>query len=153
MDRQLEKFSSVEEPKTPFYPRSASLVLSSYGAEVPLSALSAELVHGTLKRFLTSDVSPKQVVYERCFPKSLPQQKRDSYFLTELYNVKRLIQRQGCFDNELLCSGTDHVKPVLEPYYHLGENDSTLVFESRFESGNLCLAIKGSFFFVKIVNK
>jgi len=107
------------------------------------------MIHSTLKKFLTTDISSKQIVYERCYPKSLPQHRRDSYFLTELYNVKRLIQRQGFIESDFFngCATKGKLqlhKNELEPYYKATDGDKTLVFESRFESGNLCLAIKAS---------
>lgn len=105
----------------------------------------------TLKSLLTTEVLPQKIVYEKLFNKSLPQQMRDSYFLTELYNVKTLIKRteetQGA-STELGKSQTAQSSTLaecMEPYYQpTSSGDCTLVFESRFESGNLCMAIKVS---------
>ena len=112
---------------------------------------SAGWMHGTLKQLLTGEGVESRVVYERRFPTSLPQRKRESYFLTELDNVKRLIRRQGLLDADMnLRLKTTNSKDeaevsgnTLEPYYKLkSQHDRTLVFESRFECGNLCLALK-----------
>lgn len=105
------------------------------------ASISADSVRCSLKRYLTSEVSSQQVVYERCYPKSLPQKKRDSYFLTEMFNIKRLIRRQGLLESD---ADTTQIKePVVPPYYTVvSPEDRTLVFESRFESGNIALAMK-----------
>jgi hypothetical protein len=90
----------------------------------------------------------QQVVYERLFTKSLSQRMRDSFFLTEMYNIKNLIKHNNQTEDislKLRTTGNDtNIKEMLEPYYKPLPNDSTLVFESRFESGNLCLAAKVS---------
>jgi len=73
---------------------------------------------------------------------------RDDYFLTELYNVKTLLKRnEKNEDSKGEFGRTKGViqKDNIEPYYKpTSSEDSTLVFESRFESGNLCMAIKVS---------
>ena len=105
-------------------------------------------LHCSLKRFITTEISSKQIVYERSYPKSLPQQKRDSYFLTEMFNVKRLIRRQLLLENDadfvIRTSNMKSADSLLAPYYTPISEDRTLVFESRFESGNLCMAVKVS---------
>ncbi len=103
----------------------------------------------TLKSMITEEITSEQIVYERLFAKSLPQQKRDSYFLTEMYNIKSLIRRQGALEDNIdlkLRAGLPdktNAKQLLAPYYTpTSAADRTLVFESKFESGNLCMAIK-----------
>jgi len=99
-----------------------------------------------LKYLLTNESMVQQVVYERLFTKSLPQRMRDSFFLTEIYNVKNLIKHNNQTEEiSLKLRATDintNIRETLEPYYKPLPNDNTLVFESRFESGNLCLAVK-----------
>eukprot|EP00826_Nyctotherus_ovalis_P030199 TRINITY_DN2401_c0_g6_i1.p1 TRINITY_DN2401_c0_g6~~TRINITY_DN2401_c0_g6_i1.p1 ORF type:complete len:147 (-),score=37.85 TRINITY_DN2401_c0_g6_i1:217-657(-) len=93
-----------------------------------------------------------QVVYERLFANSLPQHERDSYFLTEVYNIKDLMRHREFVEKGYEVSlqqnavkESTSAKEVLKPYYTLkSPKDTTLLFESRFESGNLCLASKVS---------
>lgn len=104
----------------------------------------------TLKSYITTEISPSQVVYERLYPNSIPQIKRDSYFLTEMFNIKSMLRHQVFNEEEMeLKFKTDCVKGFTQsqqttsPYYSItSPEDKTLVFESRFESGNLCMAIK-----------
>jgi hypothetical protein len=107
----------------------------------------------TIKNFITAEIKPEHIVYERVFSNSLSQQKRDSYFLTELYNVKSLIRHQQVTEDEgfdmkvrtALLKGMEPSKQANAPYFvPKSPEDKTLVFESRFESGNLCMAIKES---------
>ncbi len=135
--------TGIEEPKPPEGP-----VL---GIE-PVSSIPAEGLTRSLKSLITTETLPQQIVYERLFAKSLPQQKRDSYFLTEMYNIKSLIRRHDYPDESAdlklrtsLLKDSTGTKQALQPYYQpTSPEDTTLVFESRFESGNLCLAIKVS---------
>ena len=67
-----------------------------------------------------------------------------------MYNVKSLIKHQEPNEEGIdlklrtaTLKNTPNAKKVLAPYYTpTSPDDHTLVFESRFESGNLCLAIK-----------
>lgn len=109
----------------------------------------AEASTRTIKSLLTTEVPSQKIVYEKLFAKSLPQQMRDSYFLTELYNVKILIKRNEEVQNTKSefnkTQRTEVFTERMEPYYQpTSPRDTTLVFESRFESGNLCMAIKVS---------
>lgn len=106
----------------------------------------------TLKNLITTETESQQIVYERLFPKSTPQQERDTYFLTEMYNIKGLLRRQTEMDEGMdlklktsILKNTNQSSQSLSPYYtKKSPTDQTLIFESRFESGNLCLAIKVS---------
>lgn len=108
----------------------------------------------TLKSVITTEILPKQIVFEREFPKSMPQQKRDSYFLTEMFNVKSLIRHQENVESGIdlkirtsLLKDAQSTKSTGGQYYiPSSPEDTTLVFESRYESGNLCLAVKISDF-------
>jgi hypothetical protein len=104
---------------------------------------------GTLKELVTNEIKKRDIVYERRFPKSLPQQQRESYFFTELFNIKRLLRRQSMLEAESnlrLHSSTgkdeDSGAGLASYYTPTGLDDHTLVFESRFECGNLSLAVK-----------
>jgi len=81
----LNKFKGSEEGKVSF---SSNAQQMKQHSKIPESSLRA------LKTLVTEETKPEQIVYERVFINSLPQQKRDSYFLTELYNIKSLIRRQ-----------------------------------------------------------
>lgn len=63
-----------------------------------------------------------------------------------MYDVRALIMRQGLIAPDVDSAAAAAVKnPVLAPYYTLTTiSDRTLVFESRFESGNLAVAAKVS---------
>jgi len=69
-----------------------------------------------------------------------------------MYNIKSLIRRHEFIEEGIdfkvhnsLLKDTTNMRQLLEPYYKLtGPDDTTLIFESRFESGNLCLATKVS---------
>lgn len=139
--RKLKKLATAEQsdelPKNYFFVGKAS------------AGGVSKLGGHSLKQLLTRESTAQQVVYERLFTKSLPQRMRESFFLTEVYNVKNLIKRSNLADEEVafkLRTQNDDVsiKETLAPYYKLQPNDTTLVFESRFESGNLCLAAKVS---------
>ena len=55
----------------------------------------------SLKSLLTTESPTQQIVYEKLYLKSLPQRLRDSYFLTEMYNVKRLLKHNNQFDENI----------------------------------------------------
>jgi hypothetical protein len=89
----------------------------------------------TLKAHLTIELQLSSIVYERLYPNSLPIIKRKSLFFTELSSMNTQDERSGRMIED----------KKMTPYYSLkGNNDRTLIFESRFESGNLRLAIKKS---------
>ncbi len=80
---------------------------------------------------------PGALVYEKLFPESKPTAKRGSLFFTELCNIQGLINLK---DESV---GKTFGEDALVPYYSLRDKqDDTLLFESRFESGNLCMALK-----------
>jgi len=143
---KLQKFAGHEEAKQVEAPYSPAI------PESPSSSggLSPEAAARTLKSVITNEVAPQEVIYERLFGKSLPQQKRESYFLTEMYNIKSLIRRRESTEESIdlrlrtsLLKDTSSSSQSLSPYYiPTSPEDTTLVFESRFESGNLCLATK-----------
>lgn len=104
----------------------------------------------TLKTLITTIITPASIVYERIYSESLPQQKRDSYFLTETYDIREMVNARNSdedvFELRYKTEGSPskkYNKQTFNPYYRpTSESDQTLVFESRFESGNLCMAIK-----------
>jgi cytosolic carboxypeptidase protein 2/3 len=97
----------------------------------------------SLKTIFTAVPTPN-IVYERVYPDTPRQQDKTSYFLTVLYNVKRLVYLQK---NEDEIYEPNKKQEAYVPYYKLiDKNDKTLLFESKFESGNLAIAIKVSDF-------
>jgi len=84
---------------------------------------------------LAVELQLSSIVYERLYPNSLPVSKRRSLFFTELSSISTQDEYSGrVIEEEKMTS-----------YYKLkGSNDKTLIFESRFECGNLRLAIKKS---------
>lgn len=80
----LKKFEQKEEGNIEF----SSYTQIKQPSKIPESSLR------TLKNVIAEETKPDQIVYERVFINSLSQQKRDSYFLTEIYNIKSLIRRQ-----------------------------------------------------------
>ena len=86
-------------------------------------------VNKTLKEHLAEELKHASIVYERVYENSLLISQRDSLFFTELFNANA----QESY-----------------PIHELSEEQITteaknnLVFESRFESGNLKLCIKKS---------
>jgi hypothetical protein len=101
----------------------------------------------TIKSILKSSSKISEIVFEREFGGSLPQKKREGYYLTELYNIRKLLMKQkeynGDIDIKLKCTNTTgqtKKKTIFSKASH--PEDRTLVFESKFESGNLCLAHK-----------
>ncbi len=140
--------SPIEPSKAPVASSAKQQVEVEEAEDKPMKAATAS-EGPTLKSMLTEGVTQEQIVYERLFAKSLPQRQRDSYFLTEMYNIRSLIRRQGDVDGspdlrlKSASAKDDNAKLALKPYYTpTSPEDRTLVFESRFESGNLCMAIK-----------
>lgn len=89
----------------------------------------------TLREHLADSLrNPAALVYERLSPESVPTAERKSMLFTELFDAKK--PGQGA-------AGRTFGEEELETYYSpRGKQDATLVFESRFESGNLGMAIK-----------
>ena len=105
----------------------------------------------TLKTYFANELPKSHIVYERTYPGSIPQIQRKSLFCTELYNVKKLTKFSSSLDQNDAAIYADSLQcrvmteNEMIPYYKIsGSEDKTLVFESRFESGNLCMAIKKS---------
>jgi hypothetical protein len=103
----------------------------------------------TLKGYFAREASGLHTVYERLYPGSVPLRERKSLLFTELYNIKRLLLITSSEDYlpadspayPLLCRVLQDSE--LPPYYKPRDSeDRTLVFESRFESGNLSLAVQ-----------
>ena len=88
----------------------------------------------SLKEYLTNELKDANVVYERIYPNSLLMSERNSLFFTELFssNVPETYL------------GRELSEETMSPYYVPKDGDDTLIFESRFESGNLKLCIKKS---------
>ena len=60
-----------------------------------------------------------------------------------MYNVKNLLKENTDSEYTIEPHETINVQNPIKPYYQLtSPEDNTLIFESRFESGNLCMAIK-----------
>lgn len=92
----------------------------------------------TLRRHLKEELRSAEVVYERIYPKSLQIRDKESLLLTQLLCIRKLPH----FTSESSAT-SPAVDAELPPYYSLKNcRDKTLVFESRFECGNLCLALK-----------
>lgn len=88
----------------------------------------------TLERKLKEEFASSELVYERVYPEALSAAKKSSLILTQLVPIS---QAQAQSNEDPL--------PELSSYYTpKDEKDETLIFESRFESGNLCLAFKVS---------
>lgn len=91
-----------------------------------------------LKDYLPGELKSASVVYEKVYPNSVPVSQKKSFFFTELYTINPLIVPE-------IYRGKTLNEEEMQPYYKLkGAEDDTLIFESRFESGNLLLAIKKS---------
>lgn len=75
-------------------------------------------------------------------------QKRDFVLEENLLDVKKLLKNSNFVDKTDKPSDPEKkqlVRVNLEPYYTpTGPEDTTLIFESRFESGNLGAAVKVS---------
>ena len=119
--------------------------------EVPTSKEIAKTFSEVGSRSLKSSIiSNGETVYERLFESSLPQKERDSYLLTEIYNVRDLIRHKQLLEQNVdlkldIMKNEAETKEMINPYYKTSSTkDTTLIFESRFESGNLCLANKVS---------
>ena len=88
------------------------------------------------KAYLLSEIRLNPIVYERLYTASLSVSQRKSLFLTELcainpFNELSSYMGKVLNENELI------------PFYTLKDkDDKTLVFESKFECGNLRLGIK-----------
>eukprot|EP00826_Nyctotherus_ovalis_P030193 TRINITY_DN2401_c0_g12_i1.p1 TRINITY_DN2401_c0_g12~~TRINITY_DN2401_c0_g12_i1.p1 ORF type:complete len:233 (+),score=29.15 TRINITY_DN2401_c0_g12_i1:170-868(+) len=92
----------------------------------------------TLKDSLASEFRSNTLVYERLYPNSLPINQRKSLFFTELMAVSARSLPDFYLGKVL---GEEE---MLSYYKPRDVTDRTLVFESRFESGNLKLALKKS---------
>jgi hypothetical protein len=93
----------------------------------------------SLKAIFTSQ-PPPNIVYERTYPDTPRQVDKTSYYLTVLFNVKRLVYLQKNDDD--VAESSKPAGAILSYYILKGEFDRTLLFESRFESGNLGVSIK-----------
>ena len=90
----------------------------------------------TLKTHLCHEFYSSELVYERIYPDSVPTSQKLSLLFTQLFKLKRFHTMSSELTQNL---------DSLESYYKLkDEKDETLIFESRFECGNLCLALKVS---------
>jgi cytosolic carboxypeptidase protein 2/3 len=102
----------------------------------------------TIQDYIVSSTFTDQCVYERIYPNSLEQRYRESYFLTEIYNIKKntVTNEEDSAEVRIITNTMKTLSnaKVTSYYTLLGSTDKTLIFESRFESGNLCLAGKVS---------
>jgi len=92
----------------------------------------------TLKESLINELRSHTIVYERLYPNSLPINQRKSLFFTELTTIS---QRHS---TDLYLGKVLSEEDMLSYYKPKDVTDRTLVFESRFESGNLKLCLKKS---------
>ena len=87
-----------------------------------------------ITEYILKEAKFSNIVYERLYPNSLPTTQRKSLFFTEISSINPLSEvyfGRTFFDGEM------------ENYYRIkSKNDKTLIFESRFESGNLKFCIK-----------
>jgi Cytosolic carboxypeptidase N-terminal domain len=83
---------------------------------------------------------PSNIVYERIYPEGVPLKEKKGYYLTTLFNIKRYVYMQK-LDNSMVDSRATKEDPTFV-YKPTNELDNTLLFESRFESGNLAAALK-----------
>ena len=131
----MKKIATAKEPPT--------TIINS--PQTTPTSLSAENTYRTLKSLITNEISSEQIVYERIFDNSIPQKDRESSFLTEIYNVRKLLKTNSNNDNLMTNREKINTQGSIHPYYQLNSPyDNTLIFESRFETGNLCMAIKVS---------
>jgi len=114
-----EKSEKTEKPQDPF-------------SEIPKEIS----VMQTIKSYLQNELLTANIVYERIYPNSLPVIQRKSLFFTELYAIKPHYQNDAYLGKVL-------TEKEFQPYFRKDE-ENTLIFESRFECGNLRLAIKKS---------
>ena len=138
--RRLRKFANIETNKSNLYNK-----FDAINFQFNKDIESGNLI---LKSELERMYREYKLVYERIYPNSLPNSKRSDYFFTEVVSIKSLINKRARLDSELNC------QMYLKNYktqtnFHLFPNcvqinpyEKTLIFESRFESGNLCLAFK-----------
>jgi len=96
----------------------------------------------TLKEYILKELPISQMVYERLYPESVPIKQKQNMFLTQLFNIHKLVPSESLQSEQHYYSG---IEVELLPYYQPKDDmDKTLIFESRFESGNLALALKRS---------
>ncbi len=99
----------------------------------------------TLKEYLAAELPGANIVYERLCRGSCPVAERKSLFFTELFSIPygRSYRHSESLNDPQAQGGCVMLEKDMVPYYRVkGQTDGTLVFESRFESGNLRLAIK-----------
>ena len=102
-------------------------VVNKMPAEIPMFPI--------LSVYLINELPNCQMIYERLYTNSLPILKKKYLLFTHLFRIAN-------FSN-LEENGTPGIEGELEPYYQVKDfKDETLIFESRFESGNLALALK-----------
>lgn len=105
---------------------------------VPTKVLTELSPTKTLKDSLASELRSYTLVYERLYPNSLPIAQRKSLFFTELMAVSARSAPDFYLGKVL---GEEEMSSYYRPK---DAADKTLVFESRFEAGNLKLALKKS---------
>eukprot|EP00826_Nyctotherus_ovalis_P049822 TRINITY_DN6048_c0_g2_i10.p1 TRINITY_DN6048_c0_g2~~TRINITY_DN6048_c0_g2_i10.p1 ORF type:complete len:164 (-),score=39.99 TRINITY_DN6048_c0_g2_i10:1144-1635(-) len=88
-----------------------------------------------LRDYLGDEMRLNEIVYERTYLNSAPVLQRRHLFFTELFNLT----------TDKPIAAEELAEKELAPYYRLKSgNDATLIFESRFECGNLKLCMKRS---------
>ena len=90
----------------------------------------------TLKDHLTAEYQLGNIVYERMYPNSLSIIQRKSVYFTELFSINSFHAPKNYLGRTLS-------EDEMTEYYTLkSPEDKTLLFESRFESGNLRRAVQ-----------
>ena len=145
-------YSSTYPPDPPLH--SCILFISTLpkfkGSKEPLEEQAADVIPTPLRGFVPETAlslktifaaqPPPNIVYERVYPDTPRQIDKTNYYLTVLYNVKKLVYLQKNDDDACeMHKPTGAITPYYKPSNAL---DKTIVFESRFESGNLGVAIK-----------
>ena len=86
-----------------------------------------------------------EIVYEKILPNLLPNSKRTSLFFTDVLPLRNIQLSESVRNQheELKYYNDGCQVPNLSQFYKVkSPEDHTLIFESRFECGNLCMAFK-----------
>ena len=123
IDRKLPQFSVKSSMHEVFY-------IDTFINMIPLEPK----IYPTLNKYIETEMENYEIIYDRSYKNTLLINKKQSFSLCKLLNLKRFIY-------------SHFYEPTIEidlkPYYTLkDDNDQTLLFESRFESGNLDLVMK-----------
>ena len=82
---------------------------------------------------------PPFIVYERIYPNCKSIREKKGYYLTTLFNMKKYVYMQKM--SPTFIDKLDIKNDNSYCYQRKDKDDKTLLFDSRFESGNLAVAI------------